>query len=154
VLAARSQYTASQIAFVVLGLAFTLFYGFAGGTRNVFAIYLIIFFGSYVMLKRGIRWRNIALLSCLTAASLYFSAYYMLQFRQVGLEQYIERGDIEGFRKETLFIDNNLPVISLLTDIFPNHIQYLGSEFAYFAILRPVPRVLWPSKPEGLSTET
>src|SRR5262249_33693861 len=28
---------------------------------------------------------------------------------------------------------------------------YLGLEFASFAILHPVPRALWPSKPQGLS---
>ena len=155
VVAHRSKYTALQIAFVLLGLAFTFFYAFSAGTRNVFAIYLIIFSASYVLFKREIRWRNVALLSCLIAGSLYVASYYMLQFRQFGLAAYIESGGkgVGGFREETLFIDNNLPVISLLTDAFPNQFQYLGSELAYFAILRPVPRVLWSSKPESLSVE-
>jgi hypothetical protein len=154
VLADRRRFTTSQIAFVVLGLAFTFFHGFSSGTRNVFAIYLIVFTVSYVVFKRGIRWRNVAFVFCLTAVSLYLSAYYMLQFRQVGLASYIENKGGKGFRQETLFIDNNLPVISLVTNIFPNHFEYLGSEFAYFAISRPVPRALWPSKPQGLSVET
>jgi hypothetical protein len=155
VVADRARYTAAQITVVVLGLIFTLFYAFASGTRNVLAIYLIIFFGSYVMFSRAIRWRYLVVLSCLAATLLYLSAYYMLQFRREGLGAYIENpGASTGFRPETLFIDNNLPVISLLTDLFPNSIQYRGAEFAYYAILRPVPRALWPGKPEGMSIET
>jgi hypothetical protein len=78
----------------------------------------------------------------------------MLQFRQVGLAYYLESGGLAaGPAEETLLIDNNLPVISELTGIFPDTIQYLGLEVPYYAIVRPVPRALWPSKPEGLSVE-
>jgi len=155
VLADRSRYTAAQISIVVLGLIFTFFYAFSSGTRNVLAIHVVVFFGSYVMFSRTLGWRYLALLSCLAATILYLSAYYMLQFRQEGLAAYIQNPRTStGFRPETLFIDNNLPVISLLTDIFPNTIQYRGLELAYYAILRPVPRAVWPSKPEGISVET
>jgi hypothetical protein len=78
----------------------------------------------------------------------------MLQFRGVGLKEYIASGREPGFRKETLFIDYNLPVLSRLTAIFPDKISFLGPEFASYAILRPVPRALWPGKPERLSVET
>jgi hypothetical protein len=62
-------------------------------------------------------------------------------------------GDAQGHLKETLFIDHNLPVISRLTDLFPDSVQYLGLEVAYYSIVRPVPRALWPEKPMGLSVE-
>jgi hypothetical protein len=154
VLAKRSQYTVLQITIVGLGLVFTLFYGFSSGTRNVFVIYLVLFLGSYVLFKPRIGWRYVTCLACLTAAVLYLAAYYMLQFREVGLAYYLESGGrAAGLAKETLFIDNNLPVISRLTEIFPDTIQYLGLEVVYYAILRPVPRALWPGKPEGLSVE-
>jgi oligosaccharide repeat unit polymerase len=152
VLANRRQYTVSQTTIVGLGLAFTLFYGFSGGTRGVFIIYVVMFVGSYIIFKPGIGWRYGALLACVTAIIVFLASYYMLQFRQVGLAGYIESGGAtEGYAKETLFIDNNLPVISKLIEIFPNTIQYLGSEVAYYSIVRPVPRALWPGKPEGLS---
>jgi hypothetical protein len=155
VLADRSRYSASQIVVVILGLAFTLFYGFSSGTRNLFAIYLILFVGSYVMFKRSLSWLYVGGLSCLTGCILYLAAYHMLQFREVGLATYIESGGVPGgFKPETLFIDNNLPVISRLTEVFPGSTQYLGMEVVYNAILRPVPRALWPDKPVGLSVET
>jgi oligosaccharide repeat unit polymerase len=152
VLAGPSRFTILQKVVVVLGLVFTFFYAFSCGTRNVFCIYLIIFVTSYLLLKRIFTWKRAIVLLCVAAGLLTFAAYYMLQFRKVGLEGYFEtKGEVVGYRNETLFIDNNLPVISLLTDIFPNTYNYLGLEFASWAILHPVPRALWPSKPEQLS---
>ena len=106
------------------------------------------------MFKPNISWRYVACLACLTAAILYLAAYYMLQFRQVGLAYYFKSGAVAaGPAQETLFIDNNLPVLSQLTDVFPDTINYLGLEVPYYAIVRPVPRAVWPSKPEGLSVD-
>jgi len=155
IFASASQYGFGQKAFVIFGLVFTLFYGFSSGTRNVFAIYLVLFVATYVLLRPRISWRVVTIICTIVAALLYFAAYYMLQFRTVGLENYIEYGGAAGggFREETLFIDNNLPVISLLTEVFPRSIPFLGSEFASYAILHPVPRAIWPSKPEHLSVE-
>jgi hypothetical protein len=153
ILANSSRFTILQKAVVVLGLVFTFFCGFSGGTRNVFCVYLIIFLTSYILLKRNITWKRVIVLSGVAAALLYVAAYYMLQFRQVGLGSYVAGVGVEdrGWKRETLFIDNNLPVISLLTDVFPSRFNYLGSELVFFAILRPVPRVLWPAKPDKLS---
>ena len=153
ILADRRRYSLPQLVVVVAGLGFTLFYGFALGTRNVFAIYLILFVGAYVMISPKIGWKRIALLSAVTGAVLGLSSYYMLQFRMVGLEAYINGQTDSGFREETLFIDNDLPVIGMLTNIFPERTPYLGWEMVTWSILHPVPRILWPGKPEKLSVE-
>jgi hypothetical protein len=105
-----------------------------------------------MLLKENITWKRVVVVSCVSAGALFLAAYFMLQFRQVGLGSYVGTGgNAEGWRRETLFIDNNLPVISLLTDAIPQRYDYLGLELASFAVLHPIPRVLWPSKPEGLS---
>src|SRR5262249_18094094 len=54
---------------------------------------------------------------------------------------------------QTLHIDNNLSVISRLTDVFPEQTPYLGLEIATYALLLPVPRALWPDKPTKLSVD-
>jgi hypothetical protein len=154
-LATPSRFTLSQKAIIVLGLAFTLFFGFSSGTRNVFCTYLITFIMSYVLLKRDITWKRVIILSSVAVGLLYLAAYYMLQFRNTGLEDYVSGGyQMAGYKGGTLFIDNNLPVISLLTNVFPKKIAYLGSELVSFAIVHPIPRALWPGKPEGLSVST
>jgi hypothetical protein len=154
ILADWHRYSAVQLASVALGVAFTFFYTFSGGTRNVFAITVVLLLGSYIMFSQKISWKRIAVLFALTAGVLYLSAYYMLQFRTTGIESYL-RGDreVHGVESETLFIDNNLPVISRLTGIFPEQISYLGLEMATYALLLPVPRALWPDKPTKLSVD-
>jgi hypothetical protein len=92
-----------------------------------------------------------ATLSALTASLLYLSAYYMLQFRKVGMNAYLQGATEAGWQTQTLFVDNNLVTISQLTEIFPELNPYLGLEMATYAVLLPVPRALWPDKPTKLS---
>lgn len=151
----RKYFNPFQVAFIVFGLLFTLFYGFASGTRNTFAIYLLMAVGSYTLRCEKLGAEATLIGGAAIAFILYLSAYYMLQFRTVGLAEYWETGGHgTGYREETLFVDYNLPVISLLTEIFPDRYQYLGFEVVYFALVRPIPRALWPGKPEGVSVET
>src|SRR5262249_32962670 len=49
------------------------------------------------------------------------------------------------------FIDRNIIAVSRLTEAFPNSYEFLGLEIPFNALIRPIPRVLWPGKPEGLS---
>jgi oligosaccharide repeat unit polymerase len=155
ILADWHRYSATRLVFVVLGIVFTLFYTFSGGTRSVFAITAILLLGSYIMFSPKIERARVAVLFALTAGMLYLSAYYMLQFRTIGIAAYLQvEGTVEGFKSETLFIDDNLSVISRLTDIFPERAPYLGFEMAFYALSRPVPRALWPDKPQKLSINT
>jgi oligosaccharide repeat unit polymerase len=154
ILADWRRYPLPKLAIVAFGLAFTLFYGFAGGTRNIFAVYLVLFVGAYIIFSPKMGWKRMTLLLGVTGGVLLLASYYMLQFRTIGLENYVTGdSDFRGFERQTLFIDRNLPVIGMLTDIFPDTIPFLGSEMAIYAILHPVPRVIWPGKPEKLSVE-
>jgi hypothetical protein len=159
ILADWRRYSTARLAFVAFGAAFTLFFTFSGGTRSVFAVTVVLLLGSYVVFSEKISWRRIAVLFALTAGVLYLSAHYMLQFRTIGMDAYLHlQGDweVEGavVKSETLFIDNNLVTISQLTEIFPEQAPYLGFEMATYALLLPVPRVLWPDKPTKLSVST
>jgi hypothetical protein len=58
----------------------------------------------------------------------------------------------EGRQYNTLYIDHNMVNISNLTNVFPDGVDYLGLEIPYQSIIKPIPRALWPGKPEGLST--
>ena len=70
----------------------------------------------------------------------------MLQFRTVGL------GELSSTEEAiSLYIDLDIVNISRLTSKFPDVYDYLGLEIPMNALIRPVPRVLWPGKPTGLS---
>lgn len=153
IFARRQRFGKFALFTIFIGYLFTLFYGFSGGTRNVFATYLVTFLIAYVIArppeapKRGI------IIICLVSAlAMYFSTIYMLKFRNIGLKNFILYGEPAGDPHEKgLFVDYNLYAIGKLTEVFPSKHAYLGLEVPYNAIIRPIPRALWKNKPQGLS---
>jgi oligosaccharide repeat unit polymerase len=153
VLAQRAKYTPQQRAFVAIGYLFTLFYGFASGTRNIFATYLATFLVAYAFTVEAKRKKELIMVSAATAGLMLFATVMMLQFRNIGLSNYLA-GDTEvqvQRKDESFFVDYNLYVISKLVGIFPRQYDYLGFEIPYLAIIRPIPRAMWPDKPKGMS---
>ena len=155
ILARRHRYPPIHVALIIAGLALTFFYGFSGGTRNVFATFLVTFLVGYSLaLPRG-RTRELAVLAGSCGVVMCFATYFMLAFRDVGLKDYMdgawtppvsEVGD-----KKTLYVDYNLFSICKLVEFFPRSHEYLGFEIPYQALIRPIPRAIWPEKPVGLS---
>lgn len=153
VLAKRDIYTKSQFTQVMCGFVFTLFYGFASGTRNVFASYLVTFLIGFAFSLPPRKNMQLILVSALTALALLAASRAMLEFRTMGLKYYLN-GEVKGIMGDSeneFFVDYNLLVICELTEIFPERHPYLGWEIPYLAVIRPIPRALWPGKPEGMS---
>src|SRR5258708_7911099 len=76
----------------------------------------------------------------------------MLKFRTVGFSEWLKNGEPPGASPEkSLFVDYNLWAIAQLVDVFPQNHPYLGWEVPYLALIRPIPRAIWPGKPEGMS---
>jgi hypothetical protein len=154
IMARRRTYSFISLLLVAAGLLFTLFYGFAGGTRNVFASYLVTFLIGYAFAAGLEKKRELLIVTGATAALLLLSAYAMLHFRTEGLANYL-RGQVEvrpvATARDSLYIDYNLYAICNLITVFPQQYPYLGLEIPYQALIRPIPRALWKGKPEGLS---
>lgn len=147
VFAQKRRYTLLQkaIAASIVGVVF--YDGFAGGTRNVFLTHLITFTVTYALLMPRLTiWRLLPLAVPLFAVA-GFTVYYLPEIRTVGLGNF----DLATARTDTLFVDLNLINIAILTQAFPNYFGYIGLEIPYTAVIRPIPRALWPGKPEGLS---
>jgi oligosaccharide repeat unit polymerase len=147
IFARAKQFSIMQKSTVILILALTFFYAFASGTRNVLGTYVIAMFGSYVLSKPDLNLKRLLLVGIPLAALLLFASTLMLEFRSAG--------GISALTKErhysTLYIDHNIVNISNLTNVFPDVVDYLGLEIPYQSIIKPIPRALWPGKPEGLS---
>lgn len=154
VLARRRDFSSGQIAFVLAGLLFTFFYGFTSGTRNVLATYLATFLVAYAFSAGLGRKKEIAVLSGVVAITLYITTTLMLDFRGVGFSEYMRGAETRGMEVEgesIFFVDYNLYVIAQLVYAFPYSHDFLGMEIPYLALVRPIPRALWPGKPEGMS---
>jgi hypothetical protein len=152
VFARRSLFSKLQIVLVALGFGFELFYGFSSGTRNLFISFLLAFLIGYAFaLPRGRRTEMLLVLGVSVALTL-VSAFLMLNFRQIGLKSWLQGNRIYSETTEKLVhVDMNLCVISQLVDVFPRQHDYLGFEVPYLALIRPIPRALWPDKPTGMS---
>jgi hypothetical protein len=69
-----------------------------------------------------------------------------VKFRHAGLGK--------GLRPTTtprFVVDQNLRTLARLTEAFPEHHPHLGGEVLLHLAVRPVPRALFPGKPEKLS---
>ena len=153
ILARRKTYSPLSLVLVTIGLLFTLFYGFSGGTRNVFAAYLLTFLIGYAFATGLEKKRELLTLTISVATLLIVSTFAMLHFRDAGLATYLkdENGIPENTSNTSLYIDYNLYAICNLITVFPDRHPYLGLEVPYQALIRPIPRALWKGKPEGLS---
>lgn len=148
----RRSFSIFQIAIVLILFLFTMFFGFAGGTRNIFIAYLAIFIAGYLVTLPKYNFKNVVIPLLLAVFITVFASYHMLEFRTIGLKAYLEDRVYAGNTgRETLSVDFNLWSIGLIADALPRKHEFLGFEVIYWALIRPVPRVLFPGKPEGLS---
>ncbi len=146
--ARAKQFSALQLLFVILVLAVTFFYAFASGTRNVLATYVIAMAGAYCLSKPDLKIKRALIVGVPLTALLLFVSTLMLELRSAG-----GIGSLATNERQfnTLYIDHNMVNISNLTNVFPDVVDYLGLEIPFHSITKPIPRALWPGKPEGLS---
>jgi hypothetical protein len=135
---------------VIFGLV--LFKGFTSGTRNIFVIYVATFLVGYLITLPKHNIRN-TLIPVITAAVMTsFLSYHMLEFRALGLRNYVvNEVYLQGQTRETFVVDYNLMSLAPVIEAFPEQHPFLGPEVITWALVKPIPRVLWPGKPDGLS---
>jgi hypothetical protein len=152
-LARWERYRWYHLAPVVVVLLATLFQGFTTGTRNVFGAYLVNFLAAFAFASPATKRVRIVVMGTVCAVAMAAATYFMLQFREHGLRDWMEGTYRESgeLQKNFVFVDYNLHTIATLTTYFPERHPYLGLEIPYLAIIRPIPRALWPDKPKGMS---
>jgi oligosaccharide repeat unit polymerase len=144
-----NRFSTIQKAIVVFVLTLTFYYGFASGTRSVLGTYAISMFGAYFLSKPDLKLKQVLIVGVPVAGLLLYASTLMLEFRTFGAMTWLTEGERHY---DTLYLDHNIVNLSNLTDVFPDAVDYLGLEIPYQALIKPIPRVLWPGKPEGLST--
>jgi oligosaccharide repeat unit polymerase len=149
ILARANQFSTIQKAIVVSVLTLTFYYAFASGTRNLLGTYAILMFGAYFLSKPNLKLKQVLIVGVPVTGLLLYASTLMLEFRNFGAITWLETGDRYY---ATLVVDHNIVNVSNLTNVFPDAVDYLGLEIPYQALIKPIPRVFWPGKPEGLST--
>jgi oligosaccharide repeat unit polymerase len=133
----------------------TILFSFTEGTRNIFIIYGALFVGGWLTGSS----KTSKTLFVSTVLGLFVLGYIgsaqMLRFRDEGLGQYISTSSVsdESIYTETM-VDNNLIALSSIINVFPSQFEYLYGEITLYSLGLPIPRALWPGKPEKLSVST
>jgi hypothetical protein len=149
ILGRRHLYSRLSVSLVLFALLLTLLYGFTTGTRSVIGIYLITFLVAYYYAASG-SLKQIAQLGALAATILLATTVYGLEFRTIGLREYLRAGAARTSQgPDEFFVDYNLLSISGLVTVFPDQYPYLGWEVPEWLVVRIIPRALWPGKPDG-----
>jgi hypothetical protein len=150
ILGRRKLYSMLSLLLVLLALIFTLFYGFTTGTRNIIGSYLITFLAAYIYSSSASR-RHVIAVAAIVFGILFLATYYEIRFRTVGFLNYLhgmESGPAEE-EQTGVYVDYNLYTVSALVSIFPDQADYIGWDAPLWLIARPIPRALWPGKPDG-----
>lgn len=148
----RKSFPFYQLLIVLIIFIFTLFQSFAGGTRNALIGNVATFLTAYLLTLPKNTVLNTLVPTVATSLVTVYASYYMLEFRTIGLQNYLaDQVYASGRGRESLAVDLNLANVGLIVDAFPKNHDFLGWEILIWAIIRPFPRALWAGKPEGLS---
>jgi oligosaccharide repeat unit polymerase len=150
ILSRRRMYGAGVTLAALLYLAVTLIYGFSEGTRSVLVIYVFLFVAGYLLTRPRVRAVEVLVVMAIAGLVITWASIEMLRFRDSGWTSYAANGVV---RNEGTMVDNNLFAISGLIEAFPDRYPFLGPELVIHGLTLPIPRVLWPGKPTGLSVE-
>lgn len=144
-------YGVMVIAATFCMLAFSMFYAVTTGTRNMFAAFLLTFLVSYVLMTPERRKISIVLAASAALGLLVLSTEFILESRNIGLSAALDTPEEMRPARDDFFVDYNLWAIGVAIDNIPAHYDYMYFEIPIVALVRPVPRVIWPSKPTDLS---
>lgn len=143
----RKQISTGMLALIVFIGFYTLFFIFCSGTRNVLAGCIAGFSATYLLTSPKLGIKRLAVVGMLSAAIFLPASVYMLEFRGIGLTRWWNGSYA---MRETIFVDYNLWAIGTLGSVFPEQYPFTGIELYWVAITKPIPRAIWPGKPEGL----
>ncbi len=138
---------------VVIGLLLTVAQGISTGTRFVMMGYVCAFVTVYILSLPGLNFTKLLRIILPASAVVMAVTVLLLQFRSRGMSRSVSElsaGETE-VNTSNFEVDRNLSVIAKIVSSVPSLYQYIGSELYVVTLVRPIPRALWPGKPEGVS---
>jgi hypothetical protein len=113
-----------------------------GGGRRLIGVTVGAALLVWIQSNPGLRLKNIVVI-VVSAVALAFVSQFMLNMRAIGIEAFRERGSDYDY----LHVDDNFLRLAQVIDIVPKDVPFVGAGQVYYAVVRPIPRVLWPDKP-------
>jgi len=160
------SYAKFTLVIIALCLLLLWYTAFSSGTRNILAIQVASFFAGFFVVQKKISLKILLPTAAAVGIVFIILANMMLDFRRIGLDQYIREGrytaEFKEYKQQYMaernmkdeagyFVDYNLWRLSQIVSLFPEVYGYIGWNMPFVAITKPIPRALWPEKPEGLA---
>jgi oligosaccharide repeat unit polymerase len=114
-----------------------------GGGRRIIGVTIGAAIIVWIQAQRDLSVRRLTLAAG-AALALLAGMQFMLNIRTVGYEEFAFTGESEY---DYLHVDDNFLRLSQVIQIVPAEHAHVGFQQLWFTIVRPVPRVFWPSKP-------
>jgi oligosaccharide repeat unit polymerase len=120
------------------------------GSRRVIGVVVGMALIFWILVQdRGLKVKH-AVAIALTVIALLFAMQFMLQYRNVGLTVALSEPAVEQQAlspNEYLHVDDNFYRLCQVIQLIPDPHPYVYHGYLVYALVRPIPRVLWPGKP-------
>jgi hypothetical protein len=150
------EYGKFTLALVGLTLLLLWFGAFSSGTRNILAIQMAGFMGGFLIVQKHLRLWLVVPMVLVFGLSYVVLADWMLEFRNIGMQQFFEEGrhksEYNEYREAYLgpassggneagyFVDYNLWRLAQMIGAFPGMYNFLGWNLPFVAATKPIPR--------------
>ena len=120
------------------------------GSRRVIGVVVGMALIFWILVQgTGFKFKH-ALTAALTVIALLFAMQFMLQYRNVGLTVALSEPAVEQPNlppNEFLHVDDNFYRLCQVVQLIPHTHPYVYHGYLVYALVRPIPRVIWPDKP-------
>ena len=142
----RSRWFSPRVFVAILLSSVFLAFQLQEGGRRIIGTIIGAAILTWLLLKKRISFGKLAVVLVLVLG-LFTLLQVILYARRFGFAYYFEYGVDASSKKDYYSVDDNFLRLAQIIHLFPNVIDYVGSSQIIFAIIRPIPRVLWPGKP-------
>lgn len=113
-----------------------------GGGRRIIGVTVGAAIIVWVQAQPGMHIKKLVL-SLVAVLALLWTMQFMLNIRNGGYDSFIRN----GAEFDYLHVDDNFLRLAQTIEFIPSEHDYVYTKQVVFALIRPVPRILWPGKP-------
>ncbi len=133
---------------LLMGIIMTVFMAQEGGRRNV-GVMVGMSIICWVLTHKRLGARSIIVI-LVASGLLLFVMQTMLEYRNTGFQAMLSPAERQSIEKpDYVKVDDNYYRLCQAIQLIHNGRPFVHLKFITYALVRPVPRVFWPGKPEG-----
>lgn len=117
-----------------------------GGGRRVIGVVIGAAILCWILEQQKLSFRQLVI-TFISIVLLMTTMQFMLEFRGVGVGKSFFGPNSKEFQYGHIHVDDNFLRLGQVIDLVPNQYPFVYEKQIIYILARPIPRVLWPSKP-------